>query len=554
MKTYLTAQPYHKTNIGGEKRTALYCRLSRDDDNEGDSNSIVNQKAILSKYASDKGFPSPQFYVDDGYSGTNFERPAFQRMMDDVNAGCIGAVIVKDMSRLGRDYLKVGFYTEIAFPDAGVRFIAINDGVDSESGADNDFTPFRNIINEWYAKDTSKKIRAVFKAKGNAGKHLCTCPPYGYKKDEKDKQKWLIDEEAAKTVREIFSLCIKGFGPTQIARILTERGIDTPTVHNRKCGLPATSLKLQAPEIWDTETVKQILENLQYCGHTVNFTTKKKSYKSKKKVRLPREDWLIFRDTHEAIVDEETYETVQRIRSAERRPTRMGEMSVFSGLVYCADCGKKMYLCRCTTSKQKPYFNCSTYRKKAKHLCSSHQITVDAVEKIVLSDLRRVFAMAKEREKEFLSLLQSNAEKEGRKQLAAQKLEKETAERRVQALDNIIRNLYEDKVNGTLSDERFRKLSQEYEQEQAALTECIRKLQEVLSKAKEQSDNVSRFMRLIRKYTEIEELTPEIVREFIEKVIVHEKQKIDGKKVQAVEIVYNCVGVIPTLAKSDTTA
>lgn len=554
MKTYLTAQPYNKTNIGGEKRTALYCRLSRDDDNEGDSNSIVNQKAILSKYASDKGFPSPQFYVDDGYSGTNFERPAFQRMMDDVNAGCIGAVIVKDMSRLGRDYLKVGFYTEISFPDAGVRFIAINDGVDSESGADNDFTPFRNIINEWYAKDTSKKIRAVFKAKGNAGKHLCTCPPYGYKKDEKDKQKWLIDEEAAKTVREIFSLCIKGFGPTQIARLLTERGIDTPTVHNRKCGLPATSLKLQAPEIWDTETVKHILENLQYCGHTVNFTTKKKSYKSKKKVRLPREDWLIFLDTHEAIVDEETYETVQRIRSAKRRPTRMGEMSVFSGLVYCADCGKKMYLCRCTTSKQKPYFNCSTYRKKTRHLCSSHQITVDAVEKIVLSDLRRVFAMAKEREKEFLSLLQSNAEKEGRKQLAAQRLEKETAERRVQALDNIIRNLYEDKVNGTLSDERFRKLSQEYEQEQAALTECIRKLQEVLSKAKEQSDNVSRFMRLIRKYTEIEELTPEIVREFIEKVIVHEKQKIDGKKVQAVEIVYNCVGVIPTLAKSDTTA
>ena len=271
-------------------------------------------------------------------------------------------------------------------------------------------------------------------------------------------------------------------------------------------------------------------------------------------MRLPREDWLIFRDTHEAIVDEETYETVQRIRSAKRRPTHMGEMSVFSGLVYCADCGKKMYLCRCTTSRQKPYFNCSTYRKKTRHLCSSHQITVEAVEKIVLSDLRRVFAMAKEREKEFLSLLQSNAEKESRKQLAAQKSEKEIAERRVQALDNIIRNLYEDKVNGTLSDERFRKLSQEYEQEQAALTERIRKLQEGLSKAKEQSDNVSRFMRLIRKYTEIEELTPEIVREFIEKVVVHEKQKIDGKKVQAVEIVYNCVGVIPALVKSDAAA
>ncbi len=550
MKRQLSTQQY-KTNIGSAKITALYCRLSRDDENEGDSNSIVNQKAILGKYASDKGFSNPQFYVDDGYSGTNFNRPDFMRLMEDVNAGNVGTIIVKDMSRLGRDYLKVGVYTEITFPDAGVRFIAINDGVDSESNVDNDFTPFRNIINEWYAKDTSKKIRAVFKAKGMSGKHLCTIPPYGYKKDENDKQKWVVDKEAAAVVKEIFSLCMKGYGPTQIARILTERNIDPPVLHKRKNGLPTTTMPIDFVEIWSTNGVVKILSNPAYLGHTVNFRTKKKSYKSKKKLDLPPEEWVIFENTHEAIIDNDTYETVQRIRSAKRRPTDMGEMSVFSGLVYCADCGKKMYLCRCTTMKQKEYFNCSTYRKKKKSFCTSHQITVEAVEKIVLADLQRVFSMAKEHEKEFLSMLQSNADKESRKKLAAYAQEKENAERRVQALDRIIRNLYEDKVNGNLSDERFRKLSQEYEEEQKTLNERIRELQEILMKAKEQSDNVNRFMRLIRKYTDITELTPEIVREFVEKVIVHEKQVIDGKRTQAVEIIYNCVGAIPDLAQEE---
>ncbi len=548
MKRHYSASN-NQSYLGGEKITALYCRLSRDDENEGDSNSIVNQKAILGKYASEKGFPNPQFYVDDGYSGTNFNRPDFMRLMEDVNAGNVGTIIVKDMSRLGRDYLKVGVYTEITFPDAGVRFIAINDGVDSESNVDNDFTPFRNIINEWYAKDTSKKIRAVFKAKGMSGKHLCTIPPYGYKKDENNKEHWIVDEEAAAVVKEIFALCMKGFGPTQIARILTEREIDTPTIHNRKYGLPATSLQMEYPNIWCTESVKGILANPAYLGHTVNFRTKKKSYKSKKKLDLPPEEWVTFENTHEAIIDNDTYETVQRIRSAKRRPTDMGEMSVFSGLVFCADCGKKMYLARCVTMKQKEYFNCSTYRKKKKNLCSSHQITVEAIEKIVLADLQRVFSMAKEHEKDFFSMLQSNADRESRKLLTAYAQEKENAERRVQALDRIIRNLYEDKVNGSLSDERFRKLSQEYEDEQANLNARIRELQEILMKAKEQSDNVTRFMRIVRKYTEITELTPEIVREFVEKVIVHEKQVIDGKRTQAVEIIYNCVGAIPDFAQ-----
>ncbi len=320
MKRHYSASN-NQSYLGGEKITALYCRLSRDDENEGDSNSIVNQKAILGKYASEKGFPNPQFYVDDGYSGTNFNRPDFMRLMEDVNAGNVGTIIVKDMSRLGRDYLKVGVYTEITFPDAGVRFIAINDGVDSESNVDNDFTPFRNIINEWYAKDTSKKIRAVFKAKGMSGKHLCTIPPYGYKKDENDKEHWVVDEEAAAVVKEIFSLCMKGYGPTQIARILTEREIDTPTIHNRKYGLPATTFSMEFPEIWCTESVKKVLANHAYLGHTVNFRTRKKSYKSKKTIDLPPEEWVTFENTHEAIIDEETFAVVQRIRDAKRRPS-----------------------------------------------------------------------------------------------------------------------------------------------------------------------------------------------------------------------------------------
>ena len=525
--------------------TALYCRLSCDDDSQGDSNSIKNQKAILSKYASEHGMINPQFYVDDGYSGTNFNRPDFQRMIRDVDAGLVKTVIVKDMSRLGRDYLKVGYYSEVYFNEADVHFIAINDGVDNHFETDSDFTPFRNIINEWYAKDTSKKVRAVFKAKGNSGKHLCTCPPYGYKKDESNKEQWIVDEEAAKVVKEIFSLCMKGYGPTQIARILTERGIDTPTVHNRKYGLPATSLKMEFPNIWNTEAVIHILENMSYCGHTVNFTSKKKSYKSKKKIRLPREDWVIFKDTHEALVDEDTYETVQRIRQSKRKQTDMGEMSVFSGIVYCADCGKKMYLCRCSKTTQKEYFNCSTYRKKSKSLCTSHQITVKAVEHIVLTDLQRVLGMAKDNEKEFVGMLQTAKSKEIRKDLSAKTKECDEAEKRVKALDRIIQSLYEDKVCGNLADERFVKMSQAYEQEQATLTKRIQVLRKELSTAKEDADNVTKFMRLVKRYTEIAQLTPEVVREFIEKVIVHQAEKVNGTRRQAVEIIYNCVGVIP---------
>ncbi len=545
----------HNNNYyGGDKIDALYCRLSRDDELQGDSNSIKNQKAILSKYAQEHGFTNPRFYVDDGYSGTNFNRPDFQRLMDDVNEDKVRTIIVKDMSRLGRDYLKVGFYTEITFPEANVRFIAINDQVDSESGTDNDFTPFRNIINEWYAKDTSKKIRAVFKAKGMSGKHLCTIPPYGYKKDDHDKQQWLVDKEAAKVVKEIFSLCMQGFGPTQIARILTERGRETPIIYKRRVGLPITSQETEFPEIWATQSVNKILANPTYLGHTVNFRTKKKSYKSKKKIELPKEEWAIFENMHEAIIDQDTFDTVQRIRQAKRRPTSMGEMSIFSGLVYCADCGQKMYLCRCTTMKQKEYFNCSSYRKKKKATCASHQITVEAVEHFVLTNLQRVLAFAKDYEQEFLEIVRNENEKELRKKLQSQTRELEEADKRILTLDRIIQNLYEDKVCGNLTDERFVKMSQSYEQEQRELKERTYFLRQELSKSKEQSDNVTRFMRSVRKYTEITELTPEIVREFVQKVVVYQAEKINGRRTQRIDLYFNGVGqiLLPVQDKRET--
>ena len=553
MNTQLSMQHNNHFN-GGDKIDALYCRLSRDDELQGDSNSIKNQKAILGKYAQEHGFTNPRFYVDDGYSGTNFNRPDFQRLMDDVNEGKVRTIIVKDMSRLGRDYLKVGFYTEITFPEANVRFIAINDQVDSESSVDNDFTPFRNIINEWYAKDTSKKIRAVFKAKGMSGKHLCTIPPYGYKKDERDKQQWLVDEEAANVVKEIFSLCMQGYGPTQIARILTERGRETPIIYKRRVGLPITSQETEFPEIWATQSVNKILANPTYLGHTVNFRTKKKSYKSKKKIDLPKEEWAIFENTHEAIIDQDTFDTVQRIRQAKRRPTDMGEMSIFSGLVYCADCGQKMYLCRCTTMKQKEYFNFSSYRKKKKATCTSHQITVEAVAHFVLTNLQRVLAFAKNYEQEFLEIIRNENEKELRKKLQSQTRELEEAEKRIQALDRIIQNLYEDKVCGNLTDERFVKMSQSYEQEQRELKERTYFLRQELSKAKEQSDNVTRFMRSVCKYTEITELTPEVVREFVQKVVVYQAEKINGRRTQRIDLYFNGIGqiLLPVQDKRET--
>lgn len=535
---------YKKARTTEEQWTALYCRLSCDDDLQGDSNSIRNQKMLLKQYADEHRLRNVRFYVDDGYSGSNFDRPDFQRMIRDIDEGKVSTVIVKDMSRFGRDHILVGYYTKYYFAEADVRFIAVYDQVDSETNPDDDITPFKNILNEMYAKDCSKKIKAVMKAKGNAGKHLATHPPLGYKKDPNDKEKWVIDERGAETVREIFSLCMNGYGPTQIARILTERKIDTPVVYFHKHRLPTPAKLREDSEIWDQKSVARILENVEYTGCTVNFKTYKKSYKSKKRIKLPQEDWLIFENTQEVIIDRQTFDSVQKIRQCKRRPSRMGEMSSLSGMVYCADCGKKMYLCRCTTMKQAEYFNCSTYRKKKKNLCTSHQITVKAVETLLLDDLKRTLRFAQSQKEEFLRMLEENSEVKTKQEIKENLRELSAAEERIKALDKIIQSLYEDKVAGILSEERYLKLSDTYETEQADLTEKAQMLKAEIEKDKKEKDEILDFLCLVEKYSSIEELTPEIIRSFVDRIIVHEKRKENGHYRQEIEIVYNFIGAV----------
>ena len=535
---------YKKARTTEEQWTARYCRLSCDDDLQGDSNSIRNQKMLLKQYADEHKLRNVRFYVDDGYSGSNFDRPDFQRMIRDIDEGKVSTVIVKDMSRFGRDHILVGYYTKYYFAEADVRFIAVYDQVDSETNPDDDITPFKNILNEMYAKDCSKKIKAVMKAKGNAGKHLATHPPLGYKKDPNDKEKWVIDERGAKTVREIFSLCMNGYGPTQIARILTERKIDTPVVYFHKHGLPTPAKLREDSEIWDQKSVARILENVEYTGCTVNFKTYKKSYKSKKRIKLPQEDWLIFENTQEVIIDRQTFDSVQKIRQCKRRPSRMGEMSSLSGMVYCADCGKRMYLCRCTTMKQAEYFNCSTYRKKKKNLCTSHQITVKAVETLLLDDLKRTLRFAQSQKEEFLRMLEENSEVKTKQEIKENLRELSAAEERIKALDKIIQSLYEDKVAGILSEERYLKLSDTYETEQADLTEKAQMLKAEIEKDKKEKDEILDFLCLVEKYSSIEELTPEIIRSFVDRIIVHEKRKENGHYRQEIEIVYNFIGAV----------
>ena len=528
------------------KITALNCRLSHDDELQGDSNSIRNQKAILQKYADDNGFSNAQFFVDDGYSGTNFNRPDWTRLMALVEDGQVGAIIVKDMSRLGRDYLKVGYYTEMIFPEADVRFIAINNGVDSTSQQDSDFTPFLNIINEWYAKDTSKKIRAVFKAKGQSGKSLATIPPYGYIKDPEDKNHWIVDEEAAEVVREIFHLCVSGYGPTRLANELQRRKILTPVEYAKSKGWPMRSVKQKDdPFAWETSTVVHILERQEYLGNTVNFKTYRKSYKQKKTLRREPSEWQVFEGTHEAIIDKETFAIVQRIRDDRRRLTPMGEMPILSGMVFCADCGSKMYQVRMRGwEHDKEYFVCANYRKKTKAACTSHQIRNVVIEQLLLEDLRRVTSFAKNHEEEFVRLVTDSASHSLNREMKDNRKEYEQSQARIAALDKIIQRLYEDNVTGRISDERFARMSATYEAEQQTLEKRVAELQILMDSAKQKTMNVEYFLSLVRKYTDIQELTGEIIREFVEKIIVFKAEKVDGHRQQRIQIIYNAIGAV----------
>ena len=506
------------------------------------------------KHADDNGFCNTQVYVDDCIGSFTFDRPDFNRMIAGVEAGNIGTIIIKDMSRIGRDYLKVGYYTEIDFPEAGVRFISINNGIAGANQQDSDFTPFLNIINEWYAKNTSKKIRAVFKSKGQSGKPLCTIPPYGYLKDPEDKLKWIVDEKAAEVVRVIFRLCMAGFGPTQITRQLEERSIYVPTVHLQNKGINIPARSPENPYAWQSRSVADILAKMEYRGHTVNFKTYKKSYKSKVKMQNNPEDWLIFKNTHKAIIDEATWETVQKIRDGKRRPSRLGEMYILSGMLFCADCEAKLYQVRGKNwPLEKEYFVCATYRN-VKGGCTSHQIRNVVVEQLVLEDLRKVLRFSKEHEAEFIQLVMKNSEKVLAQELKQNQKEYEQAKARIATLDKIIQKLYEDNVFGKISDERFKKMSLDYESEQKELTGKVAALKENLESAKEQSMNTDRFLSLVKKYTEIKTLDAEIIRAFIDKIIVFKAEKVDGKRQQRIRIFYNCIGAVDIPEKHEKTA
>lgn len=525
-----------------EKMTALYARLSRDDDSDGDSNSIAHQKQILEKYAKDHGFVNCKQFVDDGFSGTNFNRPGFQALVAEIEADHISTVIVKDMSRLGRNYLQVGMYTEVMFPNYNIHFIAVNDGVDSEDG-DNEFTPFRNIINEWYAKDTSKKIRAVLRAKGMSGKRLCGMAPYGYLSNGEGGL--VVDDETAPVVKLIFQLCVEGNGPGKIATILSERGIPTPsTVAFQRMGHTAR-YDPKHPCHWGSSSISCMLDQQVYLGHTVNFKQTTKSYKDKRLIANPVEKQAVFKNTHEAIIDEETWELVQKARQQRRRRTKMGDMGMFSGLVYCADCGSLHYLNRAKSFQPgREYYVCGTY-KREKGDCSAHYIRAVVLEQLVLENLRSVTSFASEHEDEFVRQVTSNllSEQIERQTLSERQLQQQ--EHRIRDLDTIIMRLYEDNVKGKLSDERFMKLSGDYELEQAELKSRTAELLLQVEATQQQGLNIASFLKIVRRYTNPIELTPALLRELVGKIVVHAPDKSGGHRTQQIDIHYNFVGEIP---------
>ena len=532
----MTANTNYPDNI-----TALYARLSQEDALDGESNSIANQKKILMKFATDSGFPNPTFFIDDGVSGVTFDRPGWNEMIRLAEAGKIRTVIVKDMSRMGRDYLKVGYYTESFFAERDIRFIAINDGVDSDKG-DNDFTPFRNLFNDFYARDTSKKIRAVMRAKGNAGEHLCTNPPYGYQKDLADKKKWIVDEEAAEIVKRIFDLCISGKGPMQIAKLLTAQHILTVKAHYaQRDGKPLP----EKPYQWSPKSVAGILERPEYTGCTVNFKTYSKSHKLKKRLHNAPENQRIFPNTQPAIIEEQVFARVRELRENKRRPAKQAErQGLFSGLLYCADCGSKLHF---ATGKnmtpQQDCYRCSRYKSNTGG-CTMHFIREETLKLFVLQRIFDVTALFFDDAMAFGEAAKKQRFQEAEKEAKKRRREIAQAEKRIGELDRIFKRIYEDDISGTISHERFLKLSADYEAEQKELTEQVKAWRDAVETFEQDQADFASFAAIVRKYVGIRELTPTIVNEFVKKIIVHAPDKSSGHRRQKIELVWNFIGEV----------
>nr|WP_217933814.1 DUF4368 domain-containing protein [Enterocloster clostridioformis] len=544
-----------------EKITALYERLSRDDEQIGDSNSIVNQKAMLESYAVQRGFTNISHYTDDGWSGANFERPSWKQLVADIEAGKVGCVIAKDMSRVGRDYLQTGFYTEVLFRQHGVRFIAIFNGVDSEDQSTGEFAPFINIMSEWYVRDCSRKQKAQYQIWGKSGKPVTNTIPYGFKKDPEEKHHWLVDEEAADVVRRIFRLSAEGKGPLTIAKILMNDKVERPSYYlaQRGRGTCQSQTDMSRPYDWTDNTIADILAKPEYMGHTVNFRSYKPSYKDKKMIKRPPEEWLIFENTHEAIVDPETWKLAQRSRQTVRRTDTTGEANPLTGLIYCADCGARMYNHksggRALKEGWKPdpetglyptdNHNCSTYyltAKRSERKCFGHYITTRAVRALILDTIRTVSTYAIADEKGFVEKIraasqiqQDNAAKELKRKLNRDR-------KRSSELDGLIKKLYESYATGKISEKRFELLSGDYEREQEELDAAIVREQAELDAFNTDTDRADQFLELVKRYTDFSVLTTPMILEFVDKIVVHAPDRSSGERMQEVDIYLKFIG------------
>ena len=534
--------------------TALYCRLSRDDGSDKESNSIENQKLMLARYAKEKGFENTRFYVDDGFTGTNFNRPDFKRMMEDVEAGYISTIIVKDMSRFGRNYVEVGLYTESYFPENNIRFIAITDLVDSADG-DNEIIPFKNVMNEMYARDISKKVRSAKRIRGNMGEPLSQ-PPYGYMKDPQNPKRWIIEHEAASVVREIFRLYLEGYGQDKIARTLQDRGIKNCTSYWQERGIGRGGKKVQPnPYKWKSSTIGQILIRQEYCGDVVNFKTYSKSFKNKKRLQNPEENWKIFKDVHEPIIDRETFESVQAlIKKCKRRDPKPenGDKNIFCDFLVCAECGHKLWYHVNTRNKDIHYFSCSNYVKDYRGSCQHrHYVRADAIEQIVMLELKKMSACIRHNEERFAEIL---ARKTNSDKISEEKYLKAELERLMCRNAKVERNyekLYEDNMDGKVTDEWFMHMSRKYEEERLELKTKISKLREQQEQLNNKEKEKELFVSAVRKFMEMETLTAPLLHELIDHIDIYETEGTGKNRTQRIVIHYRFVGYIEIPSNTD---
>jgi len=538
------------------KITALYCRLSQEDARMGESLSIENQKSMLLQYCKEHHFPNPLFFVDDGYSGTTYERPGFQKMLDEIEDGKIGVVLTKDLSRLGRNSALTGLYTNFTFPQNGVRYIAINDNYDTAdpNSINNDFAGIKNWFNEFYARDTSRKIRAVQKAKGERGVPLTVNVPYGYVKDPEDKRKWLVDEEAAAVVRRIFEMCMEGRGPQQIANQLKADKVLTPTAYKKRKGMKTPQAAPENPYHWCDSTVVNILERREYTGCTVNFKTYSNSIWDKKQRENPVEKQAIFENTHEAIISDDVFKRVQEIRQHRHRKTRSGRSSMFSGLVFCSDCGEKLYYGATNNYRTEgAFFDCSLHWKY-KEKCPTHYIRESILECMVLKHMQLVTGYILRYEQYFRSIMEQQLRLESTEKLQISKGQLERNEKRIAELKRLFIKIYEDNAGGRLSDERYDMLSQSYETEQKQLEAEVITLRQEIEVQERQNENVERFIQKAKNYVEIESLDPYALRELVQAIYVDAPDKSTGKRRQHIHIKYDGIGFIPLdeLMKKET--